>query len=165
MKKNTTIYIGLGTNLGKRSLNLHTCRLYLEASVGTIVAQSSIYETKAWGVEGQPDFLNQVVAITTSLTPQEVLHTILAIEDAMGRVRERKWYTRLIDIDLLLYGPVIIKEADLKVPHPYIQDRNFVLAPLAEIAGNVRHPILKNSIKELEEACLDPLKVWLYKGE
>lgn len=163
MKKITTIYIGLGTNLGNRSSNLHTCTLFLEASVGSITAQSSIYETKAWGVEGQPDFLNQVIAITTDLTPQQVLHTILAIEDAMGRVRERKWYTRLIDIDLLLYGSEIIKEVDLTVPHPYIQDRNFVLAPLAEIAGKMIHPILKKSIKELEKACLDSLEVWRYE--
>jgi len=165
MKEFTTIYIGLGTNLDNRSSNLNTCRLFLEASVGTIKAQSSIYETKAWGVQGQPDFLNQVVAIATSLKPQQVLHTILAIEEAMGRVRERKWYTRLIDIDLLLYGSEIIKEANLIVPHPYIQDRNFVLAPLAEIAGKTIHPIWKKSIKELEEACLDPLKVWEYEGD
>ena len=165
MKEFTTTYIGLGTNLGNRLSNLHTSRLFLEASVGTIKAQSSIYETKAWGVEGQPDFLNQVVAITTGLRPQQVLDTILAIEEAMGRVRERKWYTRLIDIDLLLYGSEIVKEADLIVPHPYIQDRNFVLAPLAEIAGKTIHPILKKSMKELEEACLDPLKVWKYEED
>jgi len=165
MEKIITIYIGLGTNLGDRSSNLRTSRLFLEASLGRIKAESSIYETKAWGVEGQPDFLNQVVAIATILTPQQVLHTILAIEDAMGRVRERKWYTRLIDIDLLLYGSEIIKEVDLTVPHPYIQDRNFVLAPLAEIAGKTIHPILKKSIKELEKACLDPLKVWEYEGD
>ena len=158
-----TIYIGLGTNLGERVLNLHNSKLFLEASIGSIKAQSSIYETKAWGVEGQPDFLNQVVAIDTSLTPPQVLDTMLAIEDAMGRVRERKWYTRLIDIDLLLYGSLIIKEDNLAVPHPYIQDRNFVLRPLAEVAGDIVHPVLKKSIKELEAACLDPLEVWVYE--
>ncbi len=158
-----TIYIGLGTNLGERVLNLHNSKLFLEASIGSIKAQSSIYETKAWGVEGQPDFLNQVVAITTTMTPQQVLDTMLAIEDAMGRVRERKWYTRLIDIDLLLYGSLIVKVDNLTVPHPYIQDRNFVLRPLAEIAGDVLHPILKKSIGELEMACLDPLEVWVYE--
>ncbi len=163
MEKTIIIYIGLGTNLGNRVLNLHTCKLFLEASVGSIKAQSAIYETKAWGIEGQPDFLNQVVGIATTLTPQQVLDTILAIEDAMGRVRERKWYTRLIDIDLLLYGSLVIKEVNLTVPHPYIQDRNFVLRPLAEIAGDTIHPVLKRSIKELETACLDPLDVWVYE--
>ena len=162
--KKYIIYIGLGTNLGNRSSNLHTSRLFLEASIGTIKAESSIYETKAWGVEGQPHFLNQVVEIATTLTPAQVLDTILAIEEAMGRVRERKWYTRLIDIDLLLYGDLIINEADLIVPHPYIQDRNFVLRPLAEIGGDIIHPVLEKSIEKLEEICVDPLEVWMYKG-
>ena len=153
------IHLGLGTNLGNRKKNLATSIYLIEESVGKTVAISSTYATQAWGVEDQPDFLNQVIVLETILSPQMVLKLILGIETKMGRKRERKWYTRLIDIDLLLYGDHIIEEANLIVPHPYIQDRNFVLAPLAEIAPDLVHPVYKETVKELYEKCKDPLEV------
>ena len=133
MKKTSLIYLSLGTNLGNRQRNLDKSMDFIEDKVGKILKRSSVYKTKAWGVKDQPDFLNMVLEVETKFSPQFVLTTILSIETEMGRIRERKWYTRLIDIDLLFYEDLIIKESNLIVPHPYLQDRNFVLAPLMEI--------------------------------
>lgn len=157
MKK---IYLSLGGNLGNREKHLKEAIQFISERVGQIILKSSVYETKAWGIENQPDFLNQVIAVKTLLNPQEVLATILAIEKDMGRIRERKWYTRLIDIDLLFYEKEIIQEENLIVPHPFIAERNFVLAPLAEIAGAFIHPKLDKTIAALYKNCPDQLAVY-----
>ena len=154
-----TIYLGLGTNLGNRVANLQQSIDKIREEVGMVRQQSAIYQTKAWGVNNQPDFLNQVIEVATPLSPEETLKTILRIETTMGRIRTRKWYTRLIDIDLLFYEESIIKTSSLIVPHPYIQDRNFVLAPLVEIAPDLVHPIFKKNMMVLWEACEDTLLV------
>ena len=159
MQEKSLIYLSLGTNLGDRQLNLATSINLIEAKVGTILNRSSIYQTKAWGVENQPDFLNMVIAVETHFSPQFVLTTILSIETEMGRIRERKWYTRLIDIDLLFYGPHIIDVPNLIVPHPYLHQRNFVLQPLLEIAPLLVHPKLEKTIKQLVAECGDELVV------
>jgi len=103
MKKTSLIYLSLGTNLGNRQRNLDKSMDFIEDKVGKILKRSSVYKTKAWGVKDQPDFLNMVLEVETKFSPQFVLTTILSIETEMGRIRERKWYTRLIDIDLLFY--------------------------------------------------------------
>ena len=159
MKRKPLIYLSLGTNLGNRQLNLNKSMELIEMKVGKIIKQSSVYQTKAWGVKDQPDFLNMVLEVETKFSPQFVLTTILSIETEMGRIRERKWYTRLIDIDLLFYEDLIIKESNLIVPHPYLQDRNFVLAPLMEIAPSLVHPVIKKTIEQLVEECRDTLVV------
>jgi len=159
MKKTSLIYLSLGTNLGNRQRNLDKSMDFIEDKVGKILKRSSVYKTKAWGVKDQPDFLNMVLEVETKFSPQFVLTTILSIETEMGRIRERKWYTRLIDIDLLFYEDLIIKESNLIVPHPYLQDRNFVLAPLMEIAPSLVHPVIKKTIEQLVEECRDTLVV------
>ena len=153
------VYLGLGTNLGDRLANLEQSICRIAAQVGPILSQSRVYQTKAWGVVDQPDFLNQVIKVRTQLSPEVTLTTILAIETAMGRIRTRKWYTRLIDIDLLFYNALIIETPTLVVPHPYIQDRNFVLAPLVELAPDFVHPVLQKTMGELWKGCVDDLGV------
>jgi len=159
MKHTSIIYLSLGTNLGNRSLNLKNSIASIEKKVGIIKRQSCIYQTKAWGVINQPDFLNMVLEVQTSLTPQVVLETVLSIETEMGRVRERKWYTRLIDIDLLFYEDLIIEESNLIVPHPYLHLRNFVLQPLLDLVPLLVHPIMKKTVLQLVVECGDELPV------
>ncbi len=151
------VYLGLGTNEGKRIENLRKAMLYLSRLLGTITTQSSIYETQPWGEVDQANFLNMVVLVETNHTPRNTLHTILAIETLIGRVRKEKWGSRLIDIDLLFYDELVIEEPSLVIPHPYIQERNFVLVPLNEIAANKMHPRLNRSIQSLMNSCKDPL--------
>ena len=153
------VYLGLGSNLGNRQENLElACRLISE-NIGTIVAQSSIYETAAWGLTEQDDFLNQVICISTRYKAPEVLTKILAVEQSMGRVREVKWGARTIDIDILYYNTDIIKLNNLTIPHPFIQDRRFVLAPLAEVAPDFVHPCFKQTNATLLANCIDTSEV------
>ncbi len=153
------VYLSIGGNLGKRKANLAKAIYLIEQYIGQIIALSGLYETKAWGVENQPDFLNQAIIVKTRLSPEQVLKYALGIENLMGRKRERKWYTRLIDIDLLFFEQQIINTTDLTLPHPFLAKRNFVLTPLAEIAPNFIHPILKKSVLELLKVCPDSLEV------
>ncbi len=156
------VYFSIGGNLGNRPINLNRAISEITKKVGPVLSISSIYETKAWGVENQPDFLNQVLLVKTTLSPLETLETVLAIELDMGRVRTQKWYTRIIDIDLLFFDNQIISSKKLTIPHPFIAERNFVLAPLAEIAPNFVHPVNKKNINTLyanTEDILD-IKIW-----
>ena len=153
------VFLSLGGNLGNRSKNLAKARDFITKEVGEIIAISEIYETKAWGVENQPDFLNQVVQITTTLSPYKVLDKVLAIEHKMGRVREQKWFARNIDIDVLFYDQVIIESKNLILPHPHISNRNFVLGPLKDIAPDFIHPVLQKSIRQLFLDCTDELSI------
>ena len=153
------VFLSLGGNLGDRRANLVNALAAITTKIGIVLSVSSIYETKAWGIENQPDFLNQVILVETILTPQRTLEAALAIELAMGRVREQKWYTRIIDIDLLFFDQQIIATETLTIPHPFISQRNFVLAPMAEIAPNYLHPITQKSITTLYKNSKDPLEV------
>ena len=127
----------------------------------TLRARSSDYRTPPWGVTDQPDFLNQALIVETKLSPRQVLQQILLIEQRMGRKRTDKWTARLIDIDLLFYEDEIIHSPDLIVPHPFLHLRNFVLAPLVEIAPEKWHPILHSTAAELYQQSTDTLKVCL----
>ncbi|UTA68544.1 2-amino-4-hydroxy-6-hydroxymethyldihydropteridine diphosphokinase [Emticicia sp. 21SJ11W-3] len=153
------VYLGLGSNLGNRQENLNMARMQISQNVGSIIAQSAIYETAAWGLKEQNDFLNQVICVSTTLPPHEVLAAVLAVELAMGRKRDLKWGARLIDIDVLYYNNEIIQLPELVVPHPFIQERRFVLAPLTEIAGALLHPQLQLSNAQLLEICADTSEV------
>ncbi len=155
-------FLQTGTNLGDRLINLEQANDSIEKRVGKIVATSSVYETEAWGVTDQPLFLNQVLKIETRLTAQEVLEIVLNIELEMGRIRIQKWAERLIDIDVLFYNNEIINEENLIVPHPRIQERNFVLKPLIEIVSSLVHPIFNKTMAALLETSKDELKVYKF---
>lgn len=132
------ILLGLGSNIGNKTTNIISAIRLLKATKGiTIDRMSSLYRTKPVGVIDQPEFLNAVISIITTLTPHELLKVCLGIEKAMGRVRTKKWGPRNIDIDILLYDDVIMNSAELCLPHPHLHERNFVLVPLLEIAENL----------------------------
>jgi len=153
------IFLALGTNLGDKKANLALAREEINATISPIVRTSSVYQTEAWGKTDQPDFYNQVVEIRSSINPEELLNKILALEKRLGRIRKEKWGTREIDIDILFVGDQTIATTTLNVPHPEIQNRKFVLAPLAEIASEFIHPTTRKTIKEMLALCADPLDV------
>lgn len=154
------IYISLGSNLGDREKNLRDANALLAQLPQTgFVKESKIYTTAAWGKTDQPDFLNQVVAINTSLAPQQLMESLLQLEEKMGRVRNDHWGPRIIDMDILFYGDEVINTLTLHIPHPEMQHRNFVLVPLNEIAPELIHPVLKKSIAQLLTECSDKLTV------
>jgi 2-amino-4-hydroxy-6-hydroxymethyldihydropteridine diphosphokinase len=144
-----TAYLSLGSNLGDRAENLRRTISELNG-LGSVQAVSSLYETEPVEVEReQPWFLNCVIALETQLPPQQLLAGILALEQAMGRRRTEPKGPRIIDIDIVFFGNVVLDLPELTVPHPAMQQRRFVLEPLAEIAPDLRHPVLKRSVREL----------------
>ncbi len=159
----TKAYVGLGSNLGDRAGNLLLAvRGMMEASL-CVTRVSSIYETEALSEIEQPPFLNMVVEIGNHLpTPEQVMARLLRIEFALGRTREVKNGPRTIDLDLLLYGE-LEKDSDfVRLPHPRLHERRFVLEPLAEVAPRLVHPVLKKSTEELLETVTDnsPVRRW-----
>jgi len=155
-----TAYLLLGGNLGDREDNLRKAIALIAENIGSVVSISALYETAAWGKTDQPSFLNQAVAVETNFPAIEVLDKALEIEKKLGRVRKDKWGERLIDIDLILYGNEVIDiKNKLQVPHPHMQERRFVMAPLAEIAPAVVHPILGKTLLDIFENITDKLDV------
>lgn len=155
------LFILLGTNLGDRIVNLEKARNEIDFRIGIVTNSSKFYETAPWGITDQPSFLNQVLQVSTYLKAEKILSLVLKIELDMGRKREIKWGSRLIDIDILYFGNKIIKKQELTVPHPFLQERRFTLVPLAEIAPDFIHPILQNTNSELLEKCEDDSNVIL----
>ena len=147
----STVYIGIGSNIGNREENCKTAiKLLIES--GIIVSKlSSKIETEPWGMSDQPKFINMVIKIETDTEPLELLDIIRNIEMDIGRRPGLRWGPRVIDLDILLYDDRIIKTSHLEIPHPRMCERTFVLKPLSEIAPNTIHPILKKSIRELSE--------------
>jgi 2-amino-4-hydroxy-6-hydroxymethyldihydropteridine diphosphokinase len=156
-------FLGIGTNLGDREANLKQAITLIDENIGKVLKSSSVYETEPWGFKTEDEFLNLVLKVETILTPSGLLGRILMIESLLGRVRNEKRYSsRLIDIDILLYEDMIIDEESLKIPHPLLHERKFVLVPLCEIEGEMIHPVLKNSFTELLEVCKDKSEVKKY---
>lgn len=152
-------YLLIGGNLGDRKNNLQKAIALINEQCGSITKSSSLYETAAWGLTDQPSFLNQALEISTSLNARQLMRKILNIEKEMGRVRQEKLGPRLIDIDILFFNNEIHNLHFLKIPHPEIQNRRFVLAPLAEIDPQLEHPVLKKTVAQLLEECPDNLEV------
>lgn len=154
------VYLLLGSNMGARLELLNNAIENINLKIGEVLQQSPFYETAAWGKTDQPGFLNVALVVSTSLKPIEVLTKALEIEADLGRVRLEKWGARLIDIDVIFYGNDIINIPNqLCIPHPEMHNRRFVLEPLAAIAPDFMHPILKKSIATLLYEINDQLEV------
>ena len=148
----TTAYIALGSNLGDRQATLDQAAAMMDAHAAiTVRTVSPLIETDPVGPEGQGAYLNGAAEIETTLSPRDLLTALQSIEAQLGRDRanEQRWGSRTCDLDILLYGDTIVDEPDLTIPHPRMSERTFVLAPLAAIAPNAIHPVLKRTVSEL----------------
>lgn len=143
------LYLLLGANLGDRVQTLRRATDLIAERVGPVVRQSGLYETAPWGITDQPAFLNQVLAVETTLAPEAVLIQTQLIEQELGRIRHEKWGARIIDVDILYYDKLVSQSETLTIPHPYLHQRRFTLVPLAEIAPEFMHPVLGKTTVEL----------------
>jgi len=141
----------LGTNLGNLADNLSRARMLVRDRAGEIRLSSSVYKTAPWGNLQQPDFLNQVISIITSLGAQELMSALHSIEKEMGRERNVRWEPRVIDLDILFFNDEVIDEAGLTIPHPDTGERLFALVPLCEILPDLRHPVSGETMSSLLE--------------
>jgi 2-amino-4-hydroxy-6-hydroxymethyldihydropteridine diphosphokinase len=154
------VFLGIGTNLGKKEQNLRKSLELTEKYIGPVVVPSSVYETEPWGFESNENFLNMAICVKTNLNALVLIEKTMLIESQLGRIRiENQYSSRVIDIDILFYGDQVINESGLIIPHPRIAGRRFVLEPLIEIAPGFVHPVLKKSITSLLESCTDTCKV------
>jgi 2-amino-4-hydroxy-6-hydroxymethyldihydropteridine diphosphokinase len=153
------LYLLLGSNMGNSKQQLSVATKHIAKDIGKVLRSSHLYQTAAWGKTDQPDFLNQVIVIETTLSAQQTIVAILNIEKKMGRVRTEKNAPRIIDIDILFFNKDIINEKDLTIPHPQLANRRFVLVPLNELSPQLIHPVSKKTIHYLLRVCPDKLPV------
>jgi 2-amino-4-hydroxy-6-hydroxymethyldihydropteridine diphosphokinase len=135
-----TVYLGLGSNIGNRKRMIAQAIENINKQVGVVVRQSALYETKPWGFESPNDFINAAICCETELAPRALMRKLQSIEQQMGRVGKtigEQYQDRVIDIDILLYDDIKVNEPDLKIPHPYMREREFVMIPLKEIFPTV----------------------------
>lgn len=156
------VYLSIGSNKGNRSVLINKAIDEIEKKIGTIISRSGIYQSKSWGFDSN-DFYNLSLLIDTDIEPKSLLINLKKIEKSMGREDiDGSYSDRFIDIDILFYDNIIIDLEDLKIPHPKIEIRKFVLVPMLEIADDYVHPILNKTIKQLDNECDDkgiPLKI------
>ena len=143
------VYLSLGSNLGDREGNLERAIELLQERGLLLRKRSSLYETEPWGRTDQPLFLNMALEIETALEPRALLSELQRVEVQAGRKKTYRWGPRTVDLDILLYNHIILNEEALKIPHPFMHEREYVLKPLDEIAPDAVHPVLQMSVHEL----------------
>ncbi len=156
---NHIAFLLLGSNLEEPAKQLKKANKLISEHIGKVLKKSSVYKTAAWGLTDQPDFLNQVLKISTLLEPEACMQTLLEIEKQMGRVRTTPNAPRTIDIDILFYDDLILDKPLLTLPHPAIAKRKFVLIPMFELQKLYIHPVLNKTVSELLNLCTDSLNV------
>ena len=158
-------HLHLGSNIGSRKVNIARAIQMIEEDIGPIHSSSAYFETEAWGKTDQADFNNIALEVEHYLTPYQLLDKVNEIEDRLGRIRREKWQERVIDIDIIFMEDIIIDTDRLTIPHKWMEKRNFVLYPMAEIAADFVHPILNKTIEELLSECEDSSKITRIKSE
>jgi 2-amino-4-hydroxy-6-hydroxymethyldihydropteridine diphosphokinase len=143
------VHIGIGSNIGNRQENCREAVRQLASRGVKVVKQSSMIETEPWGVADQPRFINMAVEAETDLAPENLLTALKDIEAAMGRTDAVRWGPRVIDLDILFYDDLVVDTAELKIPHPHLHARMFVLGPLSEIVPDKVHPVLGKTVRDL----------------
>ncbi len=156
----TKVYLLLGGNLGNKREIFAQAKQLISQQIGRVTGQTAIYETEPWGFESSDLFWNQVLEITTTLTPVEVLAQTQQIENTLGRIRKSDQYvSRIIDIDILFIDDLVLQTEKLIIPHPRIQERRFALVPLCELVPALLHPVFEKTIAQLLNDCPDKLNV------
>jgi len=153
------LYLLLGSNMNERQTYISTACDEIVTKMGPIIEKSQLYESEAWGKTDQSAFLNQAICVESDEDPEEILINCKTIERNVGRQHRDKWHEREIDIDILIYGDLIVDKPALNIPHKRLIHRRFALKPLSEIAGNVIHPDIGLTINQLCELCVDTGKV------
>lgn len=157
------VFLQLGSNMGNRIELLSKAEEKIHNDIGRIIKKSKIYESTPWKVDGQSNYLNQVIKIDTELDPLNLLRKILLIENDLGRKRLEKWGERLIDIDILFYNDSILETPNLCIPHKHLHERNFVLIPFNDIDAEWIHPKINKSISQLLTDCSDNSNVYEFE--